>query len=143
MNKIIPILIIAIAAVVLISGCVQQGTSDKDSTTGTPKGAAGKTFTTTTSTDNGDVTTTVTTGTETGFCSAGASMTSTSVQGGTSMIVKGLTTFKGKQMCYATVEVSGAQNITFEYDFTEGQKDAWIVMKDSSGNIISETHSTG
>src|SRR3989344_1263151 len=142
MNKTILILIFAIAAIVLVSGCVQQDT-DKDSTTCAPKGAAGKTFTTTTSTDNGDVTTTVTTGTETGFCSAGASMTSTSVQGGTSMIVKGLTTFKGKQMCYATVEVSGAQNITFEYYFTEGQKDAWIVMKDSSGNIISETHSTG
>lgn len=72
------------------------------------------------------------------WCKAGTSVT-TSQQGQYSFVTKGLTTYKGQEVCEADATFDqGGQSGSMTYYFSKDSKYAHIIMKDASGNIINE-----
>jgi len=74
------------------------------------------------------------------WCKTGASVGSTQQQGHYSYVIKGLTTYKGQEVCEADATFSdGTGNSgSVTYYFSKDTKYAHVIMKDASGNIINE-----
>lgn len=72
------------------------------------------------------------------WCKTGSSLTQ-GPQGQFSFVIKGLTTYKGQEVCeaYATYD-QGGQSASVTYYFSKDSKYMHMIMKDASGNIISE-----
>lgn len=87
-------------------------------------------------TPEGKITVSEGTGAGPEWCPAGITETRDS---GT-LIIKGITTYKGRQVCQAEGKVTEAGGETSYYVnyYTEDFKYVVIIMKDSSGKVISE-----
>lgn len=72
------------------------------------------------------------------WCIAGTKITSTTSQGQGSFEIKGITTYKGKDVCEAVYDYGGGSAIQYS---TEDGKYMAIVYKDTSGNVINEVES--
>lgn len=72
------------------------------------------------------------------WCKAGTSMTQ-GQQGQFSFVIKGLTTYKGQEVCEADAEYDqGGQATSVKYYFSKDNKYMHMIMKDASGKIINE-----
>jgi len=75
------------------------------------------------------------------WCKTGSSMTSEqTTQGQYSYVIKGITTYKGQEVCEAeaTVSAAGQQGYSMTYYFSKDTKFAHIIMKDASGKVIND-----
>ena len=95
-------------------------------------------------TNEGKLTVSEGTGAGADWCKAGTSSTFTSNaadgQGSSTFIIKGITTYKGRQVCEAETKITGTGSDSFSttYFYSQDEKyGAWI-MKDASGKVISE-----
>ncbi len=144
----IAILFSVLLIAVVLSGCAtspQGGTS--------AEGATGQqtSVTTTYAGEGGETQTATTTYTEgTGtveWCKEGMSVATDGAEAQGSFVITGFETYKGEEYCHAVIESSGAgETYTMDYYFKQENEevvDAWMIMKDGSGNIMSETHVTG
>jgi len=117
--------ILSIIAVVIFSGCTEK-----------PK--------TEIQTETGNVTVSQEGGMGPGWCKAGATTTITSAgaSGQMSYMIKGITSYKGKQVCEAEGKVTGeAQGVgSWTYYYSQDGSYAVMVMKDSSGNVLNEVN---
>jgi hypothetical protein len=72
------------------------------------------------------------------WCKAGTSMTQ-GQQGQFSFVIKGLTTYKGQEVCEADATYDqGGQSASVKYYFSKDNKYMHMIMKDASGKIINE-----
>lgn len=117
MNKISVVVIVSIILISIFSGC----TGNKNEVT----------------TATGEKVTVKDGGAGPSWCKEGTQITSTGAQGQTSFVIKGITTYKGNEVCEA------------EYTYNEGsmtqyfnEKGDYIIMvyKDKSGKIIQEVN---
>lgn len=116
MSKMTIVTILLIVVIAIIAGCVGNDKTVK--------------------TSSGDVK--VSQGTGPDWCKAGTSMTS-SQQGQYSFVIKGLTTYKGQEVCEADATFdSGGQSGSVTYYFSKDNKYMHMIMKDASGNVINE-----
>ncbi len=124
MNKLLVILIALVVISFVVSGCGETNTNN-----GTSGGANG-----------------AKTGTE-DWCKAGSSWSWSGAEGSASWIIKGLETYKGDIYCHVTAQSSGTGEdyiIEYYYKEVDGEMtDIWMIMKDKSGKVISESHVTG
>lgn len=124
MNKTTAITVLLIIASAIIAGCVENEKTIK--------------------TSEGDVK--VSEGSSgPDWCKAGTSVTSvtSSQQGQYSFVIKGLTTYKGQEVCEADATFDNAgQSESVTYYFSKDNKYAHIIMKDASGNIINEMNTS-
>ncbi len=74
------------------------------------------------------------------WCKAGTTMTAASAGGQMTYVVKGLTTYKGKEVCESEAKVTGAGQETMYYTqyFTQDGGYVVSIIKDASGNVLSE-----
>lgn len=91
-------------------------------------------------TSSGDVKTSVVTGTGPDWCKAGTSITSSQQgQGQYSFVVKGITSYKGQEVCEADAAFDhGGQSGSLTYYFSQDSKYMHVVMKDATGNILND-----
>ncbi len=95
-------------------------------------------------TNEGKLTVSEGTGVGPEWCKAGTTSTFTSAapggQGSASFIVKGITTYKGKQVCEAEAKIigTGSESIYTTQYFTQDGKYFVTIIKDSSGHVLSE-----
>jgi hypothetical protein len=119
------IIFISLIAMVIFAGCTGKTSTDIQ-------------------TNEGKLTVSEGTGAGPDWCKAGTASTFTSVApgsfGSASYIIKGLTTYKGKQVCEAEAKVTGTESESIYYSqyFTQDGKYFVMVIKDSSGNILTE-----
>jgi hypothetical protein len=72
------------------------------------------------------------------WCKAGTSMTQ-GQQGQFSFVIKGLTTYKGQEVCEADATYDqGGQPASVKYYFSKDNKYMHMIMKDASGKVINE-----
>lgn len=72
------------------------------------------------------------------WCKAGTSMAQ-GQQGQFSFVIKGLTTYKGQEVCEAdAVYDQGGQSTSATYYFSKDNKYMHMIMKDASGKVINE-----
>jgi hypothetical protein len=72
------------------------------------------------------------------WCKTGTSMTQ-GQQGQFSFIIKGLTTYKGQEVCEADATYDqGRHSANVTYYFSKDNKYMHMIMKDVSGNVINE-----
>jgi len=130
MRKYVAILIV----IFLISACVGGKTSPE-----APKGAAGEKTTITQKTEEGEAKVTVTTGKEEGgWCNEGASWSYSGPQGAASFIIKGKTTYNGKEVCEAEY-IDKTDNKKMIVYFNEDQSYMHMVISDlTSGQKLME-----
>jgi hypothetical protein len=122
MNKIV---ILSIIAVVIFSGCTgKTGTENQ--------------------TNEGKLTVSEGRGAGTDWCKAGSASTFTSnapdSQGSFNYVIKGLTTYKGKTVCEAEAKVTGSntESVYYTQYYSQDKKYFAMILKDSSGKILSE-----
>ncbi|MBU4220093.1 MAG: hypothetical protein KKA10_00455 [Euryarchaeota archaeon] len=78
------------------------------------------------------------------WCKAGTTSTYSSNapgnQGSANLIIKGITTYKGRQVCEAEgkVAVAGMESLSYLQYYTQDGKYSAMIMKDSSGKVLSE-----
>lgn len=118
MNKTTVVTILLIVTIAIIAGCIGN-----EQTVKTP---------------SGDVKVSQGTGAGPDWCKAGTSVTSNQ-QGQYSFVIKGLTTYKGQEVCEATATFDSAgQSGSMIYYFSKDNKYMHMIMKDASGKIINE-----
>ena len=72
------------------------------------------------------------------WCKAGTTMTQ-GQQGQYSFVIKGITTYKGQEVCEADATYDqGGQSGSVTYYFSQDNKYMHMIMKDASGNVINE-----
>ena len=111
--------------------------------TATAPQASGKEHTFTKETPQGKEQITVTEG-EGGedWCKKGMSWSYAGPQGAASFVIKGKTTYKGKEVCEGEyVDKTTGQKVVIY--FTKGQEHIWWVIYDANGNKITEYELTG
>ena len=119
------VIILSVIAVLIFSGCTEK--------TGTEI-----------QTNDGKLTVSEGTGSGPDWCKAGTSSTygsnSPGGEGSFKYIIKGITTYKGKQVCEAEAKITGsnAETVYYTQYFSQDQKYVAMIMKDSSGKVISE-----
>jgi len=120
-------IILSIIVVIIFSGCTEKTATEIQ-------------------TNEGKLTVSEGTGTGAGadWCKAGTSSTFTSNaadgQGSTTFVIKGITTYKGRQVCEAETKYTGTGSDSFSTTYLYSQDEkygAWI-MKDATGKVISE-----
>ncbi len=73
------------------------------------------------------------------WCKAGTTMNAASAGGQMTYVVKGLTTYKGKQVCEADAKFTGAgPEMYYTQYFTQDGSYIVMIIKDASGNVLSE-----
>jgi len=137
MNKFLIFFVLALAALFFVGGCGQTtGTGGNETASGTGTAGIGGTGTGT--------------GAATDWCKAGSawdwSGATSSGQGQVKMVIRGLEQYKGSTYCHATIETTaGQEQGTIEYYFVQENNnvtDMWMVIKDSTGKVLGETHTT-
>lgn len=119
------IIILSLLVVIIFSGCTEK--------TGTEI-----------QTNEGTLTVSEGTGSGPEWCKAGTSSTFASnapgSEGSVNYVVKGLITYKGKQVCELEAKVTGsnAETVYYTQYFSQDEKYFAMIIKDSSGNILSE-----
>lgn len=119
------LIILSIILVLIFSGCTEKTATDIQTKEGKSTVSEG-------------------TGVGADWCKAGTSTTSSSNtaegQSSTTYAIKGITTYKGRQVCESETKYAGTGTDSFSttYLFSEDEKyGAWI-MKDATGKVISE-----
>src|SRR4030067_1533651 len=119
------LIILSIIAVMIFSGCTEKTGNEIQ-------------------TNDGKSTVSEGTGAGAEWCKAGTSTTSTSNtaegQSSTTFVIKGITTYKGRQVCEAETKYTGTGSDSFSttYLYSQDEKYGVWIMKDSTGKIISE-----
>jgi len=131
------IFVLAVAAFVLFSGGIGSSSETSVSPSGEVK--------TEVKTGEG---TTIITATEGGagpeWCKAGTTVTTAGPTGEAKYVIKGITTYKGRQVCESEAKFSGEGSAgSWTYYYNEDGSFGAIIIKDASGNVISETETTG
>lgn len=127
------VIILSIIAILIFSGCTEKTGNDKQTNPGTEI-----------QTTDGKLTVSGGTGAGAEWCKAGTSSTygsnSPGSEGSFNYVIKGLTTYKGKQVCEAEAKVTGsnAETIYYTQYISQDQKYFAMIMKDSSGKVISQ-----
>ena len=127
--------VVVLIAIFLISACVGGGKTSTE----TPKGAEGEKTTMTQKTEEGKAKVTITTGKEEGdWCNEGASWSYSGPQGIASFVIKGKTTYNGKEVCQAEY-IDKTENKKMIVYFNEDQSYVHMVIYDlSSGQKLME-----
>ena len=133
------LIILSIVAVMIFSGCTEKTGTDIQT-----KDINSKKTVTDIKTTDGKLTISEGTGEGADWCKAGTSSTFASNapngQGSSTFIIKGITTYKGRQVCEAETRITGtgSDTISYSYYYSHDEKyGAWI-MKDASGKVIGE-----
>ena len=127
------VIILSIIVVLIFSGCTEKTGNDGQTNPGTEI-----------QTTDGKLTVSEGTGAGPDWCKAGTTSTFASnepgSQGSFNFVIKGLTTYKGKQVCEAEAKITaaGSESITYQQFYTQDGKYGVMIMKDSSGKVISE-----
>lgn len=75
-----------------------------------------------------------------GWCKEGTKITTNTPQGTGTFIIKGITTYKDKEVCEALYQVTGddIEGGTMTQYYTKDGKYSVIVYKDASGDVVNE-----
>ena len=132
------LIILSIIAVMIFSGCSEKTATDIQANDGNSK------KTVTDIQNEGKSTVSEDTGVGADWCKAGTSTTSSSSTAGgqssTTFVIKGITTYKGRQVCEAETKYTetGSNSFSTTYLYSQDEKYGVWIMKDASGNVISE-----
>lgn len=136
MNKFLIFFVLMLATLLVVGGCGNKTASSGANGTGANGAEAGSIFETDTGAAN--------------WCPAGATQDMGSSLGGEgtgTMTIVGFKQYKGSSYCYSTATLT-TQGQTFKEDLYFKQEngqisDMWVIVKDSTGNVLSETHPVG
>ena len=74
------------------------------------------------------------------WCKAGASVVNSASHQGYSLVVKGVTTYSGKEVCEADATYEqGGQSMGIIYYYSQDGKYMHMIVKDASGKIVSDS----